>query len=1296
MKKFFLLLFISLFFLSCGEILSPTFDEPVRAYFEEYTNNAAIEKHTFPSGVENPDGILCITGESDGVISFEMRNPQKYLLNFDFDFSESEIKDIADYSFTQASDRAGGTLTFSRDFLNRVDSGNLAGKNISGLITIVEPKSGRSFKSYPITLHANTAPPSVLGAAFQRSSEGDDAKYIVCFFMPNMNDSNMALHTQDTHVIYVNGEKKYTQQGLIYKSDTKDESGNFSDQDTDFSDSKPTMYPLTDDTSAFTFDSTKCPQGYKALYYETDWPITTDTKTADFKIEDDDGLSNSFVISNKASQLNPPTFSVSTNTAYPADEETFQYTVKINHDGLCTDGNSSGSVTINYTITETNNALVFMGGTSSTLTGSSYGSASINLQKGTYTISASASKDYYISSDSASVSDVKIKKPAVYYVSESGVNSESASGAKGEPYRTIQYAIDAFKKGIIDSDYENDGVCNIYVMTDLTPPEGFDWNTNNNSFVEIPSELSGATVNITGYGGRRTISAQNDGTAIRSLLKVDAGTVTVDGINFTGGYTNSSANPIIALAGSATVSISNSKIYENTLASDNGQLSLIQSAGAFVMNNVVISDNSQIVGAGADPMNPPAFYAINQTAGQVTLTDCSITSSGTGHGSYWILICARSGTFTMNGGSIRDNTGCNNVLSNDANGTTLNDVVIDNNGDEWGDIILNTGGLSLTGCTVTGNTGGYNGLITNCSSGTLNLTDTEIKNNNLVANAYAGAGVDYYNCGAAVWNEGSLTLDGCTVSGNTINKADGRGAGIYMKAGTSSSLTLKGKNYIYDNYNKGVASPKRDDIYLPTGSVIAVGGDISGSTIGVNVPWQPSDEGAPRIGAPAEFTSDYGTYNTALPGEIFIAENDYGITLSNGGEAAFAVSGGGMYTALDYTVNLTASSVKAVLNKAKTVTVAVSGTRKEGSGTSIQLYYNNADGKFYTDSGLKTKAADDSVNFAAALYNGATKIADCEIGHPELDSGSILVTVPAIAFEDTYTIRVTSTFLGVTKDTSIEYKVIPVPEGFVLVDGTTITGSETWAPASEVFVSGRSLAIPDLIVCDHEVTRGEFKEVMGEDQSTASAYDKDGNELTGEAALNNPVNYVNWFAAIAYCNKLSVKEGLTPAYTVSGISDWENLEYSDIPTPDDSDYSNWSAATCNFEANGYRLPTEAEWEWLDRGGENYTYAGSNTVNDVAWYTGNTNNTGTRDVKTKTANGFGLYDMSGNVWEWCWDRYGGISSSTGAFGVSSGDYRVRRGGSWRHDANSCEVANRGYSYPIHPDKYYGFRVVRNAQ
>jgi formylglycine-generating enzyme required for sulfatase activity len=136
-------------------------------------------------------------------------------------------------------------------------------------------------------------------------------------------------------------------------------------------------------------------------------------------------------------------------------------------------------------------------------------------------------------------------------------------------------------------------------------------------------------------------------------------------------------------------------------------------------------------------------------------------------------------------------------------------------------------------------------------------------------------------------------------------------------------------------------------------------------------------------------------------------------------------------------------------------------------------------------------------------------------------------------------------------------------------------------------------------------------------------------------------------------------------------------------------------------ANGYRLPTEAEWEAAARGGSPtdttnwaYPYAGSDTIGDVAWYSSNRPSTYTSPVGQKAANLAELYDMSGNVWEWCWDWYGGISTGTvtDPVGASSGSYRVLRGGSWSSDASYCTVSGRSISAPDSGNSAYGFRVV----
>ena len=266
-----------------------------------------------------------------------------------------------------------------------------------------------------------------------------------------------------------------------------------------------------------------------------------------------------------------------------------------------------------------------------------------------------------------------------------------------------------------------------------------------------------------------------------------------------------------------------------------------------------------------------------------------------------------------------------------------------------------------------------------------------------------------------------------------------------------------------------------------------------------------------------------------------------------------------------------------------------------------------------------------------------------------------------------------------------------VPEGFVKVPGKSIEGAESWSPSSNVFISGRRLEIKSFYMSDHEVTRAEYKEVMGSlPIHIADAYDKDRDELKGDAAGKNPVNRVSWYDALVYCNKLSIKENFTPCYKIDGKTN--PVDWGSVPR---SDNSTWNAAICDFTANGYRLPTEAEWEWAARGGENHTYAGSDTIDEVAWYTSNTSDTGTRDVKTKKANGCKLYDMNGNVWEWCWDWYASVTNTTPNTGASSGSCRCCRGGSWNGDASDAGVALRGFSSPYNRYDSLDFRLVRNA-
>lgn len=273
------------------------------------------------------------------------------------------------------------------------------------------------------------------------------------------------------------------------------------------------------------------------------------------------------------------------------------------------------------------------------------------------------------------------------------------------------------------------------------------------------------------------------------------------------------------------------------------------------------------------------------------------------------------------------------------------------------------------------------------------------------------------------------------------------------------------------------------------------------------------------------------------------------------------------------------------------------------------------------------------------------------------------------------------------------------------VSGTTFDGTETLTPESKVFISGRNLTIGDLYVCDHEVTQAEY-----ETYCIYSNYEPNSYYGIGD---NYPAYYISWYDAMVYCNLRSIAEDYTPVYMIENETDpskWTDIVSKTIDGTTrycgPSSYrGTWTHyVTFDTSANGYRLPTEVEWEYAARGGsewKTYTYSGSDTIDDVAWYNGNSYYTTytTHEVKTKQANSLGIYDMSGNVDEWCYDIFSStITSTNSATGptYSSEGKRAVRGGDYFSRASSCKVSYRGSWYGYNYSNYIGFRVVRNAE
>ena len=236
-------------------------------------------------------------------------------------------------------------------------------------------------------------------------------------------------------------------------------------------------------------------------------------------------------------------------------------------------------------------------------------------------------------------------------------------------------------------------------------------------------------------------------------------------------------------------------------------------------------------------------------------------------------------------------------------------------------------------------------------------------------------------------------------------------------------------------------------------------------------------------------------------------------------------------------------------------------------------------------------------------------------------------------------------------------------------NGLTIYGDET--PAHEV-------RLPSFYISKYEVTQQLWQQVMVNNPSSSSS-----------CGPMCPVERVSWYDCIEFCNKLSIMQGLSPVYTIDKYPDPENGNiYDDVK---------WQVSW-NMDADGYRLPCEAEWEYAARGGntsKGYQYSGSDNIDEVAWY-GMNSGSKTHLIATKAANELGFYDFSGNVWEWCYDFYTSYGNPKYSCEYGRGGFRIDRGGSWNDFAQDARVSFRSGSYANSRRGHIGFRLSRTVR
>lgn len=1266
------------------------FENDVADFMEKYTETAAIEEHKFKvETYKDSQEHLNISSFEDAGLDLFMRNPKKFNMTPSIVFNNLDSSISRDSVAIRQVDSNSLFISMPQEFLIPADEG----KNITAEISLYEPMSGRTFEKYKIDLYCNSKPPVILNPTVINNA---GSSFVIAFDMPN--EEEVAIRHKDIAEIIIEGvsypveiSTEADSEGILH--------ANYNFPDSHFSRHWNDSYIIINQKD-FT-------ENRNSVYFETGIPFEAMDKEFSLEVKDNAGLSSSVKASTSISKLLKPVImdqggSVISETGtagIPYNEETQVGTITIippEQDHL---GNSVSGSTVYYRIYEaTGSGKIYTSGTTTE-------EKTIELPQNTYRTEAYAVLTNYENSSTTNVRFRFVNN--IIYVKS---NFENGDGSEAAPYATIAAAIEdinarpnkdtkytLYLEGDIDEDVTIAGPLNTDELVIQKNPKAAAAPSIKSITVDssLPSDfrLSLKSFNISGSAGA--------GLTQNSLITLPVENVTV----------SSNAGCGIVISRGA-VTLKNSTVSANA----NGGINVDSSANLNVSGATVVQNNTI-------PGTPSAVTAnVILPVGKKIAVTGPLTS-----GCMIGVTTAASDLPALIGGKYSFTTayGSNNSVSPSSYFIS----------DKAGYSIIPNGGEAAIALA------GANGSLSyNASEYRINFTSTEMDGTTPVTGIYFGT------------SKPILLTPVVTVAGNSLTPVITAGE-LYIsdiKANLNISLyngVTKVQNIPSANLTDGGSGRLKlllPDIPYKGNYTIKIITTYLGLTheSNINLAVDYSAENA------AQYISSLntaGTYDVVVEGPVgsgYEAGSEEGLKkVANAIKSLTMGSDRGVRINLDTTGTINSSNIESYNGGQYFNSL--------GALLSIQLpdWMQYLIGSlFLSCENMTSITIPDTVQLVmTSAFSGCGSLTDITLPAAICGSGNDH-GIMADAFEncdhlETINFTGTTTQWKQTKRAAGWHSGVPatvvhcvdgdcglddIPLLTVNVTETTFDGSSE-VTDSAVFISGRNIGtINNLIASDHEVTQGEYKKYMGFNP----------NETYG-VGQNYPAYNMNWYEAIIYCNLRSIAEGLTPAYYLAdslgnelygegngrnpdnwrqyGTHIYKNMYgqiYYDDSTENNSllDYTGSGDTDGGIRydetANGWRLPTEVEWEFLARGG-NLTgtqteYSGSNTIGNVAWHTYNSGDNGTdsnrklHEVKGLASNGLGLYDMSGNVWEMCWDWYSdSIDDNTDTDGPASGTTRVMRGGAFTSITSYCSVYKRHYFNPAGRNYTQGFRVVRNA-